>query len=161
GESPHEDSASRARLAGRGWGEAVCWLGRCLAEALEHAHQRGVLHRDVKPANVLLTARGWPLLADFNVAFCSKLEGANASAFFGGSLAYMSPEQMEACNPADPRTSASLDGRSDLYSLGVVLWELLTGRRPFPDELLAADWPTALERLATQRRTGPPQPVPP
>ena len=74
-----------------------------LAQALDYAHQQGVLHRDVKPANVLLSAEGSPKLADFNISFCSQLEGATPAAYFGGSLAYMSPEQLEACNPDHDR----------------------------------------------------------
>ena len=114
------------------WPEAVCWLGARLAEALDYAHRQGVLHRDVKPANVLLTAEGSPKLADFNVSFSCKLDGANPAAFFGGSLAYMSPEQLEAFNPAHGRDPGDLDGRSrPLLAVPDVLWELLAGRRPF------------------------------
>ena len=83
-----------------------------------------MLHRDVKPANVLLTAEPSPKLADFNISFSDKVDGATPAAYFGGSLAYMSPEQLEACNPAHARSADELDGRSDLYSLGMVLWEL-------------------------------------
>ena len=114
-----------------------------------------MLHRDVKPANVLLTAEGSPKLADFNISFSSKLEGATPAAYFGGSLAYMSPEQLEACNPAHDRTPEELDGRSDLYSLGVVLWELLTGMRPFEDEHMERSWGLTLEQMVKRRRTGP------
>jgi serine/threonine protein kinase len=147
-------SALRDRLAGLPWPEVVCWVGARLAGALEHAHGLGVLHRDVKPANVLLTAEGLPKLADFNVSCCSKLEGAGPAAYFGGSLAYMSPEQLEAFSPAHPRTADSLDGRSDVYSLGVLLWELLAMRRPFPDEPLAADYAETVARLLARRRAG-------
>jgi serine/threonine protein kinase len=154
GEPPLLGSALRERLAGQTWPEAVCWLGARMADALGYAHGEGVLHRDVKPANVLLTAEGAPLLADFNVSFSSKLDGANPAAYFGGSLAYMSPEQLEACDPAHPRTAADLDGRSDLYSLCVVLWELLAGGRPFGDESLTGDWPATLSRLTARRRAG-------
>ena len=154
GESPPLASALRDRLAAWTWPEAVCWLGARLADALDYAHGQGVLHRDVKPANVLLTAEGAPKLADFNVSFGSKLDGANPAAFFGGSLAYMSPEQLEAFNPAHPRAAGDLDGRSDLYSLCLVLWALLTGRRPFRDEDLPGDWPAALARMTERRRAG-------
>ena len=154
GESPPIGSALRERLAAWTWPETVCWLGARLAEALDHAHRQGVLHRDVKPANVLLTAEGAPKLADFNVSFSCKLDGANPAAFFGGSLAYMSPEQLEAFNPAHERDPGDLDGRADLYSLCIILWELLAGRRPFPDDALARDWGKMLLRMTEQRRQG-------
>src|SRR5207248_8053885 len=95
-----ENAAWQRRMAVCPWPETVCRLGIQLANALDHAHRQGVLHRDVKPANVLLAADGSPKLADFNISFCSQLDGASPAAYFGGSLAYMSPEQIEACNPA-------------------------------------------------------------
>lgn len=155
GESSPVDASTRQRFAILGWPELVAWLGACLAQALDYAHGQGVLHRDIKPANVLLTARGTPKLADFNVSFSSKLEGASPTAFFGGSLAYMSPEQIEACNPAHPRLPESLDHRSDLYSLGVMLWELLTTSRPFRDDQLQGSWTATLEHMTARRRAGP------
>jgi eukaryotic-like serine/threonine-protein kinase len=161
GETPPESSARR-RLAQMTWPEAVAWLGACLADALDYAHRHGVLHRDIKPANVLLGADAVPRLADFNVGCCSKLDGVGPRALFGGSLAYMSPEQLEAVDPASDRSPDSLDGRSDVYSLGVTLWELLTGSRPSgadapgsweagqapgaPLTRLPADCPPGLER---------------
>src|SRR5205823_10346779 len=111
GEAPPIDAPLRQRFAELSWPEAVCWLGARLAEALESAHKLGVLHRDIKPANVLLGADAAPRLADFNVSCCSKLEGASPAAFFGGSVGYMSPEQLEAFNPAHPREPESLDAR--------------------------------------------------
>jgi len=154
GEMRPVESPVRERLAAASWPEAVCWLGSRLARALDYAHRQGVLHRDIKPANVLLSAEGVPKLADFNISFSSKLEGATPAAYFGGSLAYMSPEQLEACNPAHERTAESLDGRSDLYSLGVVLWELLAGGRPFLDEGVEGGWTRTLEMMAKRRRDG-------
>jgi serine/threonine protein kinase len=154
GEQPPAESALRQRLAGLTWPQAVAWLGARLADALHYAHHKGVLHRDIKPANVLLSADGSPRLADFNVGYCSKVEGASAVSFFGGSLVYMSPEQMEAYNPAHERTAADLDGRSDLYSLGVTLWELLTGERPFADGGLGGGMASALLGLTNRRREG-------
>lgn len=154
GECPPAQSADRVRLAALSWPDVVCWLGLRLADALDHAARGGVLHRDVKPANVLLTAEGSPKLADFNVSYSSKLEGAGPAAFFGGSLPYMSPEHLEAFNPVHPRDPASVDGRSDLYSLAVTLWELLTGCRPFPDEPLSPNWPDTLEKMGQRRSAG-------
>lgn len=156
GEVRPTGSPVRADWAGRSWPAAVCLLGAKLADALDYAHKHGVLHRDIKPANVLLTADGEPLLADFNLGFCSKLEGAGPAAFFGGSLPYMAPEHLEAFNPAHPRSPETLDGRADVYSLAVTLWELWTGERPFGAEVLAETWPATLEALVERRRSGPP-----
>ena len=124
-----------------------------LAGALAHAHQHGVLHRDIKPANVLVGADGHPKLADFNISF-SKLDGATPAAYFGGTLAYMSPEQLEAYDPAQTRQPDELDGRADVYSLGVLLWELLTLKRPFADVSLPEDWSKALPRMVSVRSAG-------
>ncbi|HEY1785698.1 MAG TPA: serine/threonine-protein kinase [Pirellulales bacterium] len=156
GESPPSDSMTRYRLQNAGWPEIVCWIGSRLAGALAYAHDRGVLHRDVKPANVLVAAEGHPKLADFNISF-SKLDGATPAAYFGGSLAYMSPEQLEACDPAHERQPDELDGRSDVYSLGVMLWELLTLRRPFAEDALPDAWGQALASMTAIRRAGVPQ----
>lgn len=136
------------------WSEVVCWLGACLARGLHHAHQRRTLHRDVKPANVLLSRAGVPKLADFNISFSERLTGAAPAAYFGGSLAYMSPEQLEACHPGHSRTAESLDARSDLYSLGVVLWELLTGDRPFQDDGHSGSWSRTIGQMLMQRSKG-------
>lgn len=154
GQSPPADSRTRHHLARARWPEAVCWLAARLARALDYAHQRGVLHRDVKPANVLLDADGSPKLADFNISFCSKVEGATPAAYFGGSLAYMSPEQLEACHPGHPCKPEDLDGRSDVYALAVITWELLTGSRPFHDAPVAGAWVQTLDAMLAQRRAG-------
>jgi eukaryotic-like serine/threonine-protein kinase len=156
GQAIPQDSSTRRRLATFTWPATVCWLGARLASALEHAHRHGVLHRDVKPANVLLDADGAPKLADFNVSFSSKLDGATPAAYFGGSLAYMSPEQLEASNPEHDRKPDELDGRSDIYSLAVMLWELLTGTRPFGEERVAANMIETLTQLTKRRRSGVP-----
>src|SRR5205823_8138048 len=156
GEEAPVESPVRARLAEMSWPQAVAWLGVRLADALHYAHRRGVLHRDIKPANVLLTADGSPRLADFNVGHCSKLDGVSPRAFFGGSLVYMSPEQLEAFNPAHDRDPASLDGRSDQYSLGVTLWELLAGERPFGPESVSGPLAIAIAELTARRKAGVP-----
>ncbi|MGW4766684.1 serine/threonine-protein kinase [Nocardia sp. NPDC004278] len=152
GEVRPTESAVRTRTAALTWPETVGWLGRRLADALQHAADRGVLHRDIKPANVLLSAEGIPKLADFNVSSSKHLKGTSPLAYFGGSLAYMSPEQLEACHPDLPTTAADLDTRSDIYALGVMLWELLTGRRPFADEPFAGESETSLARMLELRR---------
>ncbi|MGY0502789.1 protein kinase domain-containing protein [Nocardia sp. FBN12] len=157
GEIRPTDSSVRSEIAALSWPETVAWLGRRLAEALDYASSHGVLHRDVKPANVLLTAEGVPKLADFNISFSRTVAGTSPVAYFGGSLAYMSPEQLEACHPGLGRTAADLDTRSDIYSLGVVLWELLTGAKPFDDNTAAAEGrgdETTLESMLERRTDG-------
>jgi serine/threonine protein kinase len=163
GEIRPAESSTRAELATLSWPETVAWLGKRLAEALHYATSRGVLHRDVKLANVLLAPDGTPKLADFNISFARNVSGASPFAYFGGSLSYMSPEQLMACRPEHRQDAAKLDTRSDIYSLTVVLWELLTGLKPFDDsEAQAArarsggsvSDTTALELMLTTRRQG-------
>jgi serine/threonine protein kinase len=155
GQIASEDSPWRRRVGAMSWPETVCRLGAALAGALDYAHRQGILHRDVKPANVLLSAEGSPKLADFNISFSSQIEGATPAAYFGGSIAYMSPEQLEACNPNHERKPDELDGRSDLYALGVLLWELLHGERPFADEDIGG-WSASLDAMSAMRCTEPP-----
>ena len=104
----------------------VARIGAALAAALDYAHSKGVVHRDIKPANVLFTLQGLVKITDFGVA---RLESSNLTAAgqFIGTPNYMSPEQVE---------GGVVDGRSDLFSLGVVLFELLTGQRPFAGQSL-------------------------
>ncbi len=134
------------------WSEVVCRLGAQLAHALDYAHRQGVLHRDVKPANILLAGDGTPKLADFNISSLSSHPNRNAAAYFGGSLAYMSPEHLEAFNPQHERDAETLDGRADLYSLAVVLWELLCGQKPFCDKKIGDDFSETLAAMTDRRR---------
>ncbi|MCI0700905.1 MAG: protein kinase [Planctomycetia bacterium] len=128
--------SSNSQPAPEGWTEfdslpyvdAVLALVGQLADGLAHAHRRGILHRDLKPANVLLTDDGRPMLLDFNLAEDTKLHGSAERAMIGGTLPYMAPEQLVAFSTGFGR----LDERADLYPLGVILFELLTGRHPFP-----------------------------
>ncbi len=154
GESRPVDSSIRRQISEMTWPQLVCWIGTQLARALDYAHHAGILHRDIKPANILITSEGVPKLADFNISFGANLEGASAEAELGGSLAYMSPEQLEACNPAHARTASDLDGKADLFSLGIVLHELLIGRRPFRDVADGMHWGNRLERMTTLRLAG-------
>lgn len=114
------------RLSGMTYVQAVLWIAARVADALGHAHERGILHLDLKPANILLTDQG-PMLLDFNLAADTKLHGRAAAAFLGGTLPYMAPEHLAAFRD----TSGKVDARCDIYSFGVIIFELLNGRRPF------------------------------
>ena len=137
-------------LAGLSYVEAVLWIGARLAGGLGHAHERGILHLDLKPANVLLTDDGQPMLLDFNLAEDVKQRPLSAAVAVGGTLPYMAPEHLEAF----AGRPASLDGRSDVYALGVLLYELLTGKAPFPSPA-SATW-EAVPRLLVERGRRPP-----
>jgi serine/threonine protein kinase len=142
--------------------QAVCRIGEQLARALEHAHVRGVLHRDVKPANVLMNRYGRPLLADFNLAI--RENDRDRSSVFGGTLAYMSPEHLEAFDPDSTSPDEAVNERSDLYSLAVVLWELSSGARPYPtpgNPMRKEELSSILKEQAQQRRSLLPQSPPP
>ena len=156
GETPPLDSMLRAQLERATWPEAVCILGAQLGIALDYAHTQQVLHRDVKPANVLLAATGRPKLADFNISYSAALEVATAEEYMGGSLPYMSPEQLEIVSPFHDREASRLDARSDVYGLGVVLWELLTGKIPFPEPEDGQGWSVLFTHMLETRQQGVP-----
>ena len=105
-----------------------------VADALDHAHENGVIHRDIKPANLLLSPDGRLSVSDFGLARMLEQPGMTLSGEFVGSPLYMSPEQITAGR-------VPLDHRTDIYSLGATLYELLTFEPPFPgtsrDEVLA------------------------
>jgi serine/threonine protein kinase len=114
---------------------------RLMASALDHAHRRGFVHRDVKPSNILLDEQGEPHLTDFGLA--RKLEGEKSLTIQGqilGTPAYLSPEQAGG-------HSKEVDGRSDVYALGVILFRLLTGRLPFTEDSLES---LLLQKLANE-----------
>lgn len=117
------------------------FMGVC--DAISHAHEQGVLHRDIKPSNIMIGADLKARILDFGLARLSESRGhagyaATTSVQLMGTLPYISPEQLEHCGEA-------ITAQSDVYSLGVVLYELLTGQLPFPQrdshkELLDAVW---------------------
>ena len=157
GEPKPHDAPLRRALSDASWCEAVCLLGARLAAALDYAHERDVLHRDVKPANILVAADASPLLVDFNVSAAGA--DCEGESYFGGSLAYMPPEQIDACNQDRPDAlPGSVGATADVYSLAVVLWELFFGQRPFDDCDLKGRWEEILARLAATRRVGLPEP---
>lgn len=141
--------AARAELDTKSWSETTAWLGARLARALDYAHRRHVLHCDLKPANVLLTASYTPKLTDFNVSRRSTSSSQSPSRA-GGSIAYMSPEQLEHLDPQ--RDPLSLDARSDQYSLALLLCEFATLSRPFVADVDLADPSRAVEQLLAVRR---------
>jgi eukaryotic-like serine/threonine-protein kinase len=143
----------RELLVQADWIEAVCWICERLAEALAHAAERGVLHRDIKPSNILLSQYGRPLLADFNLAVQATDPSEVRSASFGGTLAYMSPEALDAFNPEHPAGPEIVDARSDIYSLGIVMFQLRHSYLPFPSPTLRG-FPTAdqLKEMSSDRR---------
>lgn len=102
--------------------EAVLEIGIALLHALEALHDKGIVHRDLKPANVMRTESGVVKLMDFGIAVGDELDSVTVEGSVSGTVGYMSPEQLRGLR---------LDARSDLFSLGAVLYECLTGNRPF------------------------------
>lgn len=111
--------------ASPGWIETSLRLMEQVAAGLEHAHRSGILHRDVKPANILVTAEGQPMLLDFNLSSDVVAQSLSRS-IVGGTIPYLAPEQLESL-----QTGSAVSVTADIYSLGVILFEFLTGRLPF------------------------------
>jgi serine/threonine-protein kinase len=115
--------ASGATSAGE-----VARIGAALAEALRFAHERGVVHRDFKPQNVLMTPEGQPKITDFGIAKLAHGPKLTQTGAVMGTPAYMSPEQA---------SGMVIDARTDVYALGITLYELATGKVPFEGETAA------------------------
>jgi hypothetical protein len=133
--------------------DAVLAIGTQVADALGTAHASGLVHRDVKPANILLSADGRVLVADFGIAKAAEGNDLTTEGLMIGTAKYLAPEQVE---------GTRIDHRADLYALGVVLYEALTGVAPFVGD---SDTATALARLSraptppSQLRSGIPRSV--
>jgi serine/threonine-protein kinase len=113
--------------------DRACDIGQQIAEALGYAHRQGVIHRDIKPANILMTSREVygserPRITDFGIAKLMQSELTSTGQLLG-TPSFMPPEQF---------TGAPIDGRADLFSLGVILYALATGEQPFPGETMTA-----------------------
>src|SRR5262249_38712412 len=131
--SPRERAAPARRFLARLSGvEAVCWIGACLADALHHAHERGMAHLDIKPSNVLPAADGQPMLLHFPLAREPPPAHGAVPEWFGGTPVYMSPEQRQALAAVTEQRPlpVAVDSRSDVYSLGRLLYEALGGPAP-------------------------------
>jgi serine/threonine protein kinase/tetratricopeptide (TPR) repeat protein len=149
-------SAPLAILGGLSYVRAAAWIVARLAEAVQHAHQRGVLHRDIKPSNILLGADGQPMLLDFNVAQNLRNAREKAVADLGGTVAYMAPEHLRAVAAHDPALARLVDHRADLYSLGMVLYELLAGCGPFEQSASYSPVLPLVVAMALERSRGVP-----
>jgi tRNA A-37 threonylcarbamoyl transferase component Bud32 len=123
--------------------DAVLAIGTQVADALGAAHGSGLVHRDVKPANILLSADGRVLVADFGIAKAAEGNDLTTAGAMVGTAKYLAPEQVE---------GGPIDGRADLYSLGIVLYEALTGVPPFAEETDAATALARLHRYPTEPR---------
>lgn len=146
-----EDAPMSGLLARCSFVDGVLHIMWQLAQALRHTHERGILHLDLKPSNVLITRAGVPLVLDFGLSAKTDLKTA-----FGGTLPYMSPEQLRLCFP-DGQRSETVSERSDIYSAGVLTYQVLTGKLPF--ELADAEQsaPQAARTLLQEQSHGVPE----
>jgi serine/threonine protein kinase/tetratricopeptide (TPR) repeat protein len=119
---PGEDLKNMIRMSGQlGVGTAIS-LAKQVCEGLAEAHRLGVVHRDLKPSNIMIDREGTVRIMDFGIARSLKIKGITGAGIMIGTPEYMSPEQVE---------GKEVDPRSDIYSLGIILFEMMTGRVPF------------------------------
>ncbi len=147
---PREDSEPASQLQRGTYLDGVLNLVAQLAEALAHAHKNGILHLDLKPSNVLLTDNGTPMLLDFNLSFDKQIGEVRV----GGTLPYMSPEQLQAI-ASGKQEDVAVDERSDIFSAGVLIHELLTGELPFGEVPEATSTEEIAEKLLDRCQRGP------
>lgn len=146
-----ENQPTRRFLQSRSYIQAAAWIVARLAGALGHAHDRGILHRDLKPSNILITADGNPMLLDFNLS--TDLIGPDKvpRALLGGTLPYMSPEHLDAIDAQGSTQPEAVDHRSDLYSLALILFEMVVGRHPFPSPDSSRPLPEVIREMIAER----------
>ncbi|MEW4569852.1 protein kinase [Tautonia sp. JC769] len=133
--------------------QASVWIAARLAEGLEHAHSRGLLHRDLKPSNILITADGMPMILDFNLSAIADPGDEGKRARIGGTLPYMAPEHLDAFHPRGSTPASAVDERSDLYSLGLILFEMVAGRQPFREPPEGPPIAEVLDQMIVERLT--------
>jgi serine/threonine protein kinase/Tfp pilus assembly protein PilF len=142
-----EDLKSLVRRIGQLTPGKAVFIGRQIAEGLAEAHRLGVIHRDLKPHNIMLDKEGNVRIMDFGIARTFQKTGMTDTGVIIGTPEYMSPEQVE---------GREVDGRSDIYSLGIILYEMLTGRVPFSgDTPLSVAVKQKTERPVNPRKLNP------
>jgi serine/threonine protein kinase len=150
-ETGDSDQKREQALAGGSYVDAVLRIGVQLAEALAWIHAQGICHRDLKPSNVLLSCDGRPKLLDFNLSFDERL----ATTRLGGTVPYMSPEQLLAMDEEGHPEASLIDARSDVYSLGVILFQLLSAAHPFGEIPLKLSTKDLRRHLLEKQQQGP------
>lgn len=152
--TPPADLAADARPAYASYVEAIAHLGLQLARALEAAHRAGITHRDIKPSNVLLSWTGRPLLLDFNLS----TDPLQPLKRLGGTHAYMPPERLRAVLARRAELDQRTDPRADIYSWGVLVYQLLAGELPFAPQTESSD-EDEQSRAWLECRSRPPAPL--